>query len=138
MLSKFKKYQLIVGGLLILNLPLSYVILKLGMGPQSTMYISILISIIALFSRLIILKPLIFLSINKFLKQVVLTVLLVALCSFFIPGFISYNLNFGIDRLLLVFSSSIICTLTFIYFIGLDYSEKEIVHSKIATILNRS
>jgi hypothetical protein len=35
--GKIKLYQIITGGLLVLNLPLSYIILKLGYPPQATM-----------------------------------------------------------------------------------------------------
>src|SRR5690606_32288441 len=46
--GKIKLYQSIVGGLLILNLPVSYLFLKLGFQPQITIYISIGISGLAL------------------------------------------------------------------------------------------
>ena len=37
--GKIMKYQLIVGSLLFLNLPVSYVFLKFGFPPETTMYL---------------------------------------------------------------------------------------------------
>ena len=46
--GNIKKYQAIVGGLLLLILPISYLFLIMGYPPEITLYISISISIIAL------------------------------------------------------------------------------------------
>ena len=64
--GNIKKYQIIVGGLQILNFPLSYIFLKLGFFPETTLIISIIISQISLFSRLILLRDMIRLSVITF------------------------------------------------------------------------
>src|SRR5690606_18824182 len=50
--GKIKWYQIIVGTLVFLNLPISYFVLKLGAKPYSVYYVSIFISIISLQFRL--------------------------------------------------------------------------------------
>lgn len=55
-IGKMKRYQLIVGSLVFLNLPLSYLILKLGFEPYSTYVIAIIISLTSLQFRLFFLK----------------------------------------------------------------------------------
>jgi hypothetical protein len=52
--GKIKIYQIVVGGLLLCILPVSYLFLKLGYPPQITFYVSIVFSILALFARLFI------------------------------------------------------------------------------------
>ena len=135
--GEIKKYQIVVGILLLMNLPLSYILLKIGMQPQTTIYISIVISFMALYFRLIILKPLAFISINKFLQQVVFQILIVALCSLIIPGIIKYYLEPGINRFVLVSITSIIFSILFIFLIGINRLERKVLYSKLAFLLNR-
>lgn len=52
--GKIALYQSVVGGLLILNLPLSYIALKIGYPPEVVFFISIIISTSAFFARVFI------------------------------------------------------------------------------------
>lgn len=54
--GKIKNYQIIVGGLNLLNFPISYIALKIGFSPYSTMYIALTISVLCLLLRLLFLK----------------------------------------------------------------------------------
>ena len=65
-----KKYQSLVGGMLLLNLPVSYVFLKLKFPPQTTLYIAIVISFICLFLRLWMLREMIGLSMKDYTSKV--------------------------------------------------------------------
>lgn len=49
--GKIRKYEMIVGGLFILNLPISYIALKFGCDPTVTMVISIVIAFFVTFVR---------------------------------------------------------------------------------------
>lgn len=49
--GKIRKYEIIVGGLFILNLPISYLALKTGCEPTATMIISIIIALVVTFVR---------------------------------------------------------------------------------------
>ncbi len=90
--GKIKLYQGVVGGLLISILPISYLFLKLGFPPEITLYISISVSVIALFSRLIIISPLVNLSIKGYLKNVVLRIALVVIFTITLPLAMKYFL----------------------------------------------
>jgi O-antigen/teichoic acid export membrane protein len=54
--GNIKIYQLVIGGFLVLNLPIAIVFFTLGFGPASAMVVSIGFSAFALIMRLIILK----------------------------------------------------------------------------------
>lgn len=64
--GNIKKFQIIVSIITFLNLPVSYIILKLGAAPTSTMIISILLSYLTIFVRAYLLKGLINLSFSKY------------------------------------------------------------------------
>ncbi len=91
--GKIKKYQAVVGGFLLLILPISYVLLKKGFPPEITLYVSISVSIIALLARLFILRPLLNLSILKFTRTVLIPILLVAVISVIFPLIVKYSVN---------------------------------------------
>lgn len=79
--GKIKVYQSVVGGILLLNVPISYILLKIGFDSYVIFYVLICISIIATFFRLLILDRLRILKLMSFLKHVIFQVTLVSLIS---------------------------------------------------------
>lgn len=68
--KRIKSFYLITGSLLILNLPVSYILLKVGYGPEITMIVSILISFMTIFVRAIILNKLVELPVMKYFRMI--------------------------------------------------------------------
>lgn len=129
--GKIKRYQSVVGGLLLLILPLSYLFLKLGFPPQVTLYVSICISIIALFARLWIIGPLVNLSIRKFAQYVFVRVLLVASVSIILPIIIKSNIESELIRFFTVCIVSLISITISIYWVGLRNIEQIFMKDKL-------
>ncbi len=134
--GKIKNYQLAVGGMLLLNFPLSYICLKLNFSPESIYVIAILISIGCLILRLFFLKSMIGLSILKYCYNVIINVIAVSLFAIFIPYIIHKMMGYGIERFIVVCSLSIMSSLVSIFFIGCTKSERRIILTKIP-VLNR-
>lgn len=125
--GRIKIYQIIVSGILLLNLPVSYLLIKQGLPPQSTFYVSILLSVLALIVRLFIVKRSENFPLRIYLTKVAFPIILVVLTvSFF---------SFTIKTLL--FNSLInICLLTcfiviVIWFVGIDKNERKFLLQKI-------
>jgi len=135
--GKIKSYQAIVGTILLLSLPVSYLFFKLHYPPYSIMIITLCISIIALFARLFMLKSMIKLDIFKYLKDVVLKVVLVFSLSYFSIFFLSGYLNEGILRLIIVCFVSAIFSITCIYFLGLDKKERTFLQAMVKTLIQK-
>lgn len=129
--GKIKLYQSIVGGLLLLILPFSYLFLKLGFPPQVTLYVSICISIIALFARLWIIAPLVNLSIKIFAQYVLVRILLVALASLIFPMIIKLSIGNELIRFFTVCIVSLISLTIAIYWIGLRSAEQIFMKDKL-------
>lgn len=129
--GKIKQYQIIVGGTLLLNFPVSYFFLKMGFPPQSTMYVAIVIAIINLLLRLIMLQKMIGLSIKKYAKDVLFVVALVSFLSCFIPLLIFFNMEDSWVRFLIVGIASLLSTGLVIYFIGINYKERRYISQVI-------
>lgn len=122
-----KLYQIIVGGLQLLNIPVSYVCLKLGCGPESVFWVAIIISQICLGARLILLKGMIGLPSLDYLKTVYLNVILVSALSASIPlQWQRFLPDGGIGCL----CSCLIClvwTALVMFFVGLTPAERKTI-----------
>jgi O-antigen/teichoic acid export membrane protein len=126
-----KKYQLIVSGLLLLNLPSSYLALKLGFSPEITIQISIFYSILALFLRLIILKKNIDFPMKNYLSSVIVKVILVGMLSILIP-FIT-NLYLPDNRYNFIFIGviSFISIIFSVFVFGINHTERDFLLIKV-------
>lgn len=83
--GKIRNYQIIVGGLNLMNFPLSYMLLNFGFSPYSTLVLAIIIALGCLMLRLWLLRGMIGLSALKFVKSVLINVLIVAILASIIP-----------------------------------------------------
>lgn len=130
--GKIKKYQMFVGLLLILNLPVSYAVLKFGGSPESTMVVAVVISLIALLVRLRIISPLVQLSVSTYCREALVPVMLTSIPSIAL-GFGVKKWLGGDDLLhgLLVTLLSFAISATFVYLVGLSHHERRIVRSRI-------
>jgi len=108
------------------------------MLPQTTMYVSIAISVLALYSRLLILKPLIYISVNKFFKEVIFLVLIVAFLSMLLPLLIRILLLPGYLRLVFIFTVGVFSTSFSVFIFGLNRSEKLFVRKRIGLLTNNA
>lgn len=100
--GKIRNYQLVVGGLQLLNIPVSYAFLKMGAMPEVTVMVAIAVSQICLFARLFMLKGMIALPSGEFLRKVYLNVACVtalslvlplAVCRYIPDGFMGFMAN---------------------------------------------
>lgn len=122
--GRIKLYQSVVGGLLLMILPISYLFLKLGFSPEITLYVSISISFIALGVRLAFLKELIQLKINEFISKVILRILFVICFAF--PLLLPFRLFFEdvYVQLILTTLVSILIALFSVLYVGLTSDER--------------
>lgn len=105
--KKIKIFYLITGSLLILNLPISYMLLKNGFEPEYTMVVSIVISFIAILARAIVLYRLVELPILKYVNMI----FKLSLVTIIIYTITRLSINISESQWVQVSLSSIISTL---------------------------
>ena len=132
--GKVRNYQILVGGLIMLNFPVSYIFLRLGYGPEVTVIISIVISQLCLFARLYMLKRTIQFPVREFLVRVYLNILKVTV----VAGAVASTLmNLALDSwigFLLRVAFCVLCAGLSVFFIGCSSSER---HEMIEMVLRR-
>ncbi|WP_298615784.1 lipopolysaccharide biosynthesis protein [uncultured Odoribacter sp.] len=135
--GNIKKYQIIVGGINLLNLPVSYVLLRLGFLPESVFVTAIVLSQLCLWARLVLLKPMIKFDARRFILEVYLRILLVSAVSFIIP-YITYTfLSNDITRFIITSLVSVSCSMLTIWVLGLSKMERSSIRKSIHQIIGR-
>ena len=127
-----RRYQLVVGGLQLLNLPVSYVFLKLGAMPEVTVMVAIAISQVCLWARLIMLNKATGFPILPFVSEVYVTLLLKVVCvTLVIPMLVNMVKPDGFAGLVVSAGTCVIVTLLVIWLLGLEPGERQWVKDKL-------
>jgi O-antigen/teichoic acid export membrane protein len=129
--GKIKLFQSLVSGILLLNLPASWIVLHFNYPAYSVFIVAICLMVIAILVELLIAKYVITLSIKKFIKKVLLPVCSISLLSAFFPVVLHIFLVENNIRLILVLFTSTIAIGIFSYLIGLNKTEREIIKNII-------
>lgn len=132
--GKIRNYQLIVGGILLLNFPLSYICLKLHFPPQSTYWVAIAVTVFCLIARLYIARKYAGISIGHFMHKVILNVMAVAILASILPVFAHLLCPSGWIRLIVVGVVSVFSTALSILFVGCNKSERDYI---VVNVFNR-
>ena len=135
--GNIRNYQLLVGGIQLLNLPLSFVWLKLGGRPECIMVVALVCSFFCMGARLIMLKGMVNLPIRHFVKKVYLNVALVSVCAAIIPCIFANSC----DESFLMFCKSVLISVLFtlvsIFYVGCNGEEKRWIINKFMIFLKR-
>lgn len=126
-----KKYQIIVGGILLFNIPLSYIVLSLGVEPYAVIFITIFLSIWALIARIFLVKDIINMSIVEFFIVVMFRSILVVLYSliiFFIPMIDLSNVFLDLIVTTIFTSGFLVLGM---FSLGLNHNEKYFIYNKL-------
>lgn len=134
--GNIRNYQLVVGSILLLNFPLSYIFLKLGFGPESTYIVAISVAVICLIVRLLFVKKSTQLSVVTFLKNVVLNVSMVFISAYIVPYLLHVLIPYGWLRLFVVGSVSVFSTTVAILFVGCSSNERSFIIEKFITFVS--
>ena len=135
--GQIRNYQLVVGGILLLNFPLSYICLKTGLPPESTYIVAILVAIQCMIARLLFVRKYAALAIPSFVKNVVLNVAGVMFCAAILPAICHFALPYGWERFLVVGFICVISSILSILFIGCSPRERIFILSKLSVIRHK-
>ena len=134
-------YQAVVGSLLLLNLPISYIFLKMGYPAEVTMVVAIFIAVISLIARLIILRHLIAFPVRKYVSQVLVKVSLPTILSFVLVYLLKIGVFPASDSVLLFLTKlafAVCLTVAAILATGLNKREKDMLKGFVMNIIHRS
>ena len=128
--GKIRDYQLVVGGLQLLNLPIAYLLLRLRGEPEVVLYVALAISQCCLAARLYMLRRNIRLSVKTFLRKVYLNVVVVGGLSMVLSWFCTRPCAHNFGGFVLSCLVCLVLTLVVELFVGCSGKERAFVWTK--------
>lgn len=125
-----KKYQLVVGGLGMLVLPMSWILFWLGYKPEIAYVSNLVVFIAQFFSRLFLLREMINMSIKEYFKEVLFRVFMVSILSLPIPLILMIILEESFMRFVFVVLVSVFISSIVIFFVGMKKKEQESIYNQ--------
>ena len=122
--GNIKRYQIVVGGLQLLDFPLAYVLLKFGVSPEIVMIMVVTVAFLCMVARLYMLKEMIDFPVKTYLKNVVQVEFKVILLASIIPVLLHILLSDSLFNHLFICVISLISAGIFVWFIDITKSER--------------
>lgn len=136
--GKIRTYQIVISLVLLMNVPLAYIVGKLGLPPAAVYVIRASIFVVALTVRLMYLKRLINLSILQFAKKVVYPITLVSLPLFaLIFAKYQYLPNTNFISFMIESAAIVLVEIGLIGWLGLNKSERTFISKTILKKIKR-
>jgi O-antigen/teichoic acid export membrane protein len=129
--GKIRNYQLAVGGVQLLNIPLSYLCLKFGAVPEITVVVAIIISQICLFVRLLMFSRASGFSVPDFIRGVYVNAMKVAMIASVIPLLLMYLLPEGTWWSVLNIAVCLLSAVVSVLFVGCTKSDRDFLREFI-------
>lgn len=127
--GNIKWYQIIVGSIMLLNVPVSYLLLKLGFSIETPLIVSLVIIILSIGARLWFCKYLLSMKILAYLREVVKPVMIVLVLSPIFPLFVYETMECGFLRLIVTLIISVLSVSLCVYFLGMSKGEQSFLHA---------
>lgn len=135
--GEVRNYQIICGGMLLLIVPVAYIALKTGYPPESVFIVHGAMAILTQIARVFMMRKYIDFSFREYVHKVVVPISVVVVMSF-IPSCLVYLNTSGIyTRFFITSVVSVLSTATFVYTLGLNKSEKVLLHDMIKKVKNK-
>ena len=116
--GNIRNTQIIVGGIQLLNIPVSYIFLKAGYPPQIIVVVAIVLSQICFFARLFLLSGLMGFPVRDFLSRVYLNVLVVTSVAVAVSDIVDGYIPEGLTGTLISFVATFMFAVMSVAFIG--------------------
>ena len=136
--GKVKVYQTVVGGLLLMILPISYIVLKMGAPAYSVFIVHFCVEVVAQFARIYMLRRLIHLPLRKYIMNVYVPIIVSVTFAVILPSYVTLNMDDGWNRFLLVGTTCVIFVSISALLFGFTKNERDFIVNKILHLLHIS
>lgn len=133
--GNIRKYSLMVGLLMLLVVPVSYLFLRNGFPALCVFVVHFIFSCFCLIARVFIIHRMINMKIIEYLRGVCVPVFFVSIAAFVIPFILHINMVQSWTRFFIVTLVSFICSLACVWCLGLKKNEKNVVFMAIKKVL---
>lgn len=136
--GKIRNYQIVVGGLLMLNFPIDYALLRIGYSPEIVYYVAIVISVCCEIARIYMLRRMIGLSAYKFIREVIFNVVAVFFVALIIPCGLKILMPINFAYFIIMSFISVVCTMISVLYVGCNQSERSFFLGKTRSLFAKT
>lgn len=133
--GKIAKYEITISVITLLNIPISFFLLKRGFPAITVFEVSFCLSVLSFCARLFLLREMIGFPIRRYLYYVVVRGILVIALSAIIPIGLHFLLKNTLANSIAIVIITVLCEVVVIYLIGLNSQEKSFVLQNIVSKL---
>lgn len=130
-IGRVKQMNLWTTPLYLLNLPISWVVLKMGGEPITIYWVASVPMVMAMFVNMFILNRYYYFPVRRYLSQIIIKNMGLIIVASIIPYIIQSRMDSGWARFLLVCTVSVICTSTVLWIFGLSKDNRAMVKAKV-------
>lgn len=135
--GKIRNYQIVVGGVLMLNFPLSYLCLAIGMPPEATYVVALAVSFACMMLRLVFLRKMAGLSMRRFLTNVYANIWMVSVIAALLPTLVYVALPEGWLRFGSLTMVCLLCSMCSVYRLGCNPAERSFIRDRAVVLRHR-
>ena len=136
--GNIRHYQAVLGSLLLIIVPISYLLLKMGFRPESVFWVHLTVVCVGHYVRVRLVRPLVGLDVGEYLQQVIVKVVGVGLLAPIVPAIFHATMHEGIARFLAVGVLSVVSIGLVSWGVALDDGEKHLIRKQIRVFSKRS
>ena len=133
--GNIKKYQLIINGLFLMVLPISWFFLWKGYPPQTVYVVYLVLVIIVQVLRIFIILPQIYLSKSVYIKEVLIKLTLLIICGIPLPVLLYAIMSPGVFRFIIIGAASLFFIPLSMYLVVMSQHERDMVKDMIKSRL---
>lgn len=135
--GNIKVYQIVVGLILLLIVPISYVALKMGCIPEGVFIVHLCVVILAQCVRIYMVRNMIQLAVGEYIQKVIVKIGLVVATAIILPLLLHSYLQPSFVSMVLVCLVSMISVMIFVYALGLNSSERTKLNGKVVAFKSK-
>ena len=136
--GNIRKSQFVTGSIQLLNIPLSYLLLKIGFRPEYTIIVAILIAQLCCFIRSSILTKLMGYSTRNFFSRIYLRIIATGIIMALPMMFVRDMMQECFLRLVAVTVVSVMWSVIVVLYVGCNQNERNLITSKIKHYFHKS
>ena len=134
--GKIRTYQMLMSVLILLNIPISYVLLKLIPIPEIALMVRVAINALTSVARVLYLRKLYDFPVSRYVKEVVLTCAITTILAIIMPYLGYFYLPDSIKTITVILIS-LGSTLGIVYLVGLKDTERDFVKDSLKRLKQR-
>lgn len=135
--GKVRDYQIVVGTISLLTLPIVYIAFKFGAEPYYAMIIAFAVEFVCHIARLYMLVRIMDFPMFKFLGSVTIRVYVITVLSVILPVLAYVEIEMAVIRFFVVCILSVLSTVVLGYYVGFNRHERERIREKTVNIIRK-